>query len=90
MRFNPSLRRRRDFYAHLLSGVYEIDYYVDPDCVEFIKDMEQCKEDANGGILKPKVKDPVTKETYEARGHHLDADNYFMCPVFEREFSMVK
>lgn len=80
---HPALLKSRDFLNNLFAGVYGIDVEIDPSCVNLIEDLEYGKEDANGGIDKKKVKDPITGETYEKYGHCTDAFRYLICSIFE-------
>jgi len=65
---------RRQFTNKLFHGSKAVKITVNPKCKEFIKDLENCLEDAEGKLLKKKNKDGV-----EERGHHLDAFQYQVC-----------
>lgn len=65
---------RRQFTNKLFHGSKAVKITVNPKCKEFIKDLENCLEDAEGKLLKKKNKDGV-----EERGHHLDAFQYMVC-----------
>jgi hypothetical protein len=48
------------------------------------------KEDKDGKMDKPKVKDPVTGVTYEPQGHFSDQKRYFITKILENEFNQYK
>jgi hypothetical protein len=74
----PSVLKSRNFLNSLFAGVYLIDIEIDESLNNLVHDLEYAKEDANGAMLKPKVKDKVTKQTYEKYGHCLDAMRYLL------------
>ena len=84
---NPSLVKCRDFFNRGLSGGYSFDINIHPSCVELIADFDFLKEDVNGGYKKPKVKNNITGETYEKRGHCADAWRYIGLSVFQDLFN---
>lgn len=51
-----------------------------------IDDYASVKEDAEGGMAKPIVKDPVTKISYQPHGHFSDAKRYFIIQLLAAEF----
>jgi len=65
---------RRVFLNELLEGNYPVRIMVDPKCDELIKDFQECTQDANGKLAKPKNKDG-----HEPRGHMMQALEYFLC-----------
>lgn len=65
---------RKQLVNVLFSGLRGVKVTVSPKCVQFIKDLDNCLEDADGRLLKKKNKDGV-----EERGHHLDAFQYMVC-----------
>lgn len=74
----PSVLKSRNFLNSLFAGVYPIDLEIDESLKNLIHDLEYAKEDANGAMLKPKVVDKVTKQSYEKYGHCLDAMRYLL------------
>jgi len=74
----PSIVKSRDFVNNLFEGVYGIDVEIDEGCELFIHDLEYTREGPDGKMLKPKYKDPLTKQTYERLGHLLDAFRYLV------------
>ncbi|OED34280.1 hypothetical protein AB832_07945 [Flavobacteriaceae bacterium (ex Bugula neritina AB1)] len=51
-----------------------VRFRVHKRCRNFILDLEECKDDGTGRLLKKKNKDGV-----EERGHHLDGFQYELC-----------
>jgi hypothetical protein len=78
----PAVKKSRNFLNSLFAGVYPIDIEIDESLKNLIHDLEYAKEDENGAMLKERVKDPVTKQTYEKLGHCLDALRYMICALF--------
>ena len=70
----PGMMGRRVFLNKILSGQLPVRVLVDPSCSEFIDDLKECKQDANGKLGKPK-----NKQGEEERGHLLQAFEYFIC-----------
>jgi hypothetical protein len=59
-------------------------------CFTSIEDYILVKEDAEGKMLKEKVKDEKSNVTYEPQGHFSDAKRYFITKVLDREFNTYK
>ena len=70
----PGMMGRRVFLNKILSGQLPVRVLIDPSCSEFIDDLKECKQDANGKLGKPK-----NKQGEEERGHLLQAFEYFIC-----------
>ena len=56
-------------------------------CKESINDYIETKENADGGILKVKIKDSETGITYEKNGHLTDTLRYFICEAFKQSYT---
>lgn len=65
---------RRVFLNELLEGRFPVRILIHPSCKELISDLEECTQDANGKLAKPKDKNGI-----ELRGHMLQAFEYFIC-----------
>lgn len=66
---------RRVFLNKILLGIdVPVRLKIDPSCVELIDDLENCTQDANGKLAKPKDKRGIEK-----RGHFLQAFEYLIC-----------
>jgi len=64
-----------------------IEVYFNETCVNGINDYTYLKEASDGTKLKEKVTDPESKASYEKYGHCSDADDYFLCLAFSKEFA---
>ncbi len=76
-----------DLYEFGLFG-YTIE--IGDHCKVSIDDYTTVQEDKNGGMLKPKIKDPKTGVTYEPHGHFSDQKKYFICKLLAAEFTRYK
>lgn len=87
VRKNPSLIKTRDFCIQIFGGYYDyIEIYIDPKCKNLIQDLENLKEDSNGGYKKPTKKDKDSSVTYETMGHLADCLRYFLVMYFKSLF----
>lgn len=83
----PGVALTGDFINAIYEGkVPSIDLTISEYCKESISDYIETKQDKDGGILKKRITDPKTKQSYEAHGHLSDTKRYFLCKVFEDEF----
>jgi hypothetical protein len=83
----PNVSLTGDFINEILaSEIFGLSIEVNELCKESINDYIQTKEDADGGILKRRIKHPVTGQSYEPLGHLTDTMRYFICKAFEEEF----
>lgn len=76
-----------DIYESNLNG-WEIT--ISDKCLVSIEDYLLVKEDAEGKMLKEKVKDKVTGITYEPRGHLGDAKRYMILEVLKQFWLVYK
>ena len=76
-----------DIYEHELYG-YSIT--ISDECRVSIDDYINAKEDKDGTMLKTKVKDKLTGQSYEPVGHFSDAKRYFICSLLNSEFTKYK
>lgn len=61
--------------------IVEID---EKNCPKLIRDIQESREDAvTGGLLKEKIKHPITGQMYEKNGHCVDAFKYGFLSAFE-------
>lgn len=72
-------------FAENLDG---LEFLIGDNCTKTLEDYQFGKEDSDGTKLKEKVKDPVTGVTYEKYHHCTDANDYFQCRAFIKEFSL--
>lgn len=86
----PSLIYRAIFANNILAdAVPNIRLTINPECKNLIKDLEEVRQDADGGKQKTRVKDKATGQSYEALGHTSDAFDYLICKMFETEFRSI-
>jgi hypothetical protein len=80
----PSVHRSGTFANGLLATGNII---IGENCVKLINDLEVVKQGADGGMIKEKVKDKVSKLTIEPHGHLSDALRYLIITIFAKEFN---
>lgn len=84
----PSVAMRLNFINTIFeSGFMGCNITIGINCKNTVEDYAYLKQDADGGKLKEKAKDPTTGVSYEKRGHTSDANDYFLCYVFADEYS---
>lgn len=84
---NPSVSMTGEF----VNAIFEkqlpnLSIYIDDGCRASIDDYQSVQKDANGAILKTKVKDSVTKQTYEEHGHLTDTLRYVVHDIMYEEY----
>jgi hypothetical protein len=83
----PGVASTGDFINAIYEGkVPGVEILVSEYCKESINDYIETKQDKDGGILKKRITDPKTKQSYEPHGHMSDTKRYFLCKVFDNEF----
>lgn len=85
-RSNPSVPMSGEFLNYILSGGTDIAFRVDDDCRHSIVDYNNAKKDVNGGILKARVKDKATGQSYEKYGHLTDCLRYVVVQAFKDDY----
>ena len=76
-----------DIYEHNLNGWSIV---IADHCKTSIDDYVTVKEDKDGSMQKLKIKDEITKVTYEPHGHFSDAKRYFITTILAAEFVQYK
>lgn len=67
---NPSVPMSGEFINAIFDGILPgLSIVIGDTCKISIEDYQSVQKDVNGAILKTKVKNPTTKQTYEAHGH---------------------
>lgn len=85
---NPSVSMTGEFVNAILGNYYsDISFTVDEGCKQSIVDYNNAKKDVDGTILKARVKDKKTGQSYEKYGHLTDCMRYFMYAVFKKEYN---
>lgn len=85
---NPSVALSSEFIDKIFAGEmkpYSIE--IDEACKESIDDYLSVKKDVNGGLLKVRVKDTVTKQSYEQFGHCTDTMRYAIVDILKDDFT---
>ena len=84
---NPSVPMSGEF----INAIYEYEFpdiriFIDENCVCSIEDYMSVQKDPNGAILKTKVKNKITMQTYEEHGHLSDTKRYVVCDILDTQF----
>ena len=84
---NPSVPMSGEFinaiYDNNLPG---INIIIGENCHMSTEDYMSVQKDVNGGILKTKVKNKITMQTYEEHGHLSDTKRYVVVDMLHEEF----
>lgn len=83
---NPSVPMSGEFVNYMLNGGSGMSFVVDDSCKYSVVDYNNAKKDVNGGILKTRVKDKLTQQSYEKYGHLTDCLRYLVTQVFKEEY----
>ncbi len=86
-RSHPEVARSAEF----INDIYENNYggysiTISDNCTGSIDDYISVKEDKDGKMLKTKIKNKETGQTYEPNGHASDAKRYFITQILKEEF----
>ena len=85
---NPSVALSGEFINAVWDGrVENVSIRVDEGCAVSIGDYQAVQKDENGAILKQRVRDPVTKQSYEPWGHCSDTLRYACIDLLRRHFT---
>lgn len=85
---NPSVAMSGEFINAIYSGVIkDIEIGIDESCKVSINDYSRVKKDVNGAILKLRIKNKDTGQTYEQYGHFSDTKRYFIAEAFNKEYT---
>ena len=84
---NPSVPMTGEFINQLLDGAdSEVEIEIDESCKVSSDDYLMVQKDVNGGILKTRVKNKMTGQTYEEHGHASDTFRYLCYDVLRAKF----
>lgn len=83
---NPSVAMTGAFVNYILSNGGGMSFVVDDSCRNSITDYNNAKKDVNGGMLKTKVKNKATGQSYEKYGHICDTLRYVIYQIFKNEY----
>lgn len=86
---NPSVAMTGEFINAIFEGhVPGIDITIGKECPVSIEDYLSVQKDANGAILKTKVKNKTTNQVYEEHGHLSDTFRYVVHDMLREEFTI--
>lgn len=84
---NPSVPMSGEFINAIFDGILPgLNITISDVCKVSIEDYQSVQKDVNGAILKTKVKNPTTKQTYEAHGHISDTLRYIVADTLREQF----
>lgn len=86
---NPSVAMTGEFINAIFDGsVNRISIQIDESCVTSIEDYMSVQKDVNGAILKARVKNKTTQQTYEEHGHLSDTMRYVVYDFCKDEYTI--
>ena len=84
---NPSVPMSGEFINAILEYEFpDLRIFIDENCNNSIEDYMSVQKDSNGAILKTKIKNKITMQTYEEHGHLSDTFRYIVCDVMTQQF----
>ncbi len=84
---NPSVPMSGEFINAIFDGIIpDIQIIIGENCRVSIEDYMSVQKDENGAILKTKVKNKITMQTYEEHGHLSDTFRYVVCDLVREKF----
>lgn len=84
---NPSVSMSGEFINAIFDNIIpNIKIMIGENCRSSIDDYLSVQKDVNGAILKTKVKNKITKQTYEQHGHISDTFRYLCVDVLREQF----
>ncbi len=84
---NPSVPMSGEFVNAVLDSTLPgLEITIDENCRVSIEDYMSVQKDVNGAILKTKVKNKITMQTYEEFGHLSDTLRYVVIDVLREQF----
>lgn len=84
---NPSVAMTGEFINAIFDEIVPgIKIGIDESCTVSIEDYMSVQKDANGAILKTKVKNKTTMQTYEEHGHLSDTFRYVVTDLCHEDY----
>ncbi|MDE5870053.1 MAG: PBSX family phage terminase large subunit, partial [Muribaculaceae bacterium] len=84
---NPNVSISGEFINTILEGEMEdTDIIIDEECKVSIEDYMSVQKDVNGGILKKRIKNKETGQSYEEYGHCSDTFRYVIVDLLSEQF----
>ena len=84
---NPPVPMSGEFVNYMMNNGSGLSFAIDDGCKNSIVDYNNAKKDVNGGVLKARIKDKVTGQSYEKYGHLVDCLRYITVWVFKDEYT---
>lgn len=86
---NPSVPMSGEFINAIYDGMLpRITLTIGENCKTSIEDYMSVQKDVNGAILKTRVKNKITMQTYEEHGHLSDTKRYVIVDILKDEFTL--
>lgn len=84
---NPSVPMSGEFINAIFDNIIpDIQIIIGENCKISIEDYMSAQKDENGAMLKTKVKNKITMQTYEEHGHISDTFRYVVCDLVREQF----
>lgn len=84
---NPSVPMSGEFINAIFDSILPgMSIVIGENCKTSIEDYMSVQKDVNGAILKTKVKNKITMQTYEEHGHISDTFRYIVTDILRNEF----
>lgn len=84
---NPSVSMSGEFINAIFDGsIPGLSITIGDKCRVSMEDYQSVQKDVNGGILKTRIKNKMTMQTYEEHGHFSDTFRYVVCDLMKEEF----
>lgn len=84
---NPSVPMSGEFINAIFDKILPgLSILIDERCKVSTEDYMSVQKDVNGAILKTKVKNKITMQTYEEHGHISDTFRYVVVDMLREEF----
>lgn len=84
---NPSVPMSGEFINAIYDeAVPDIEILIGENCKASIEDYMSAQKDANGAMLKTKIKNKTTGQTYEEHGHLSDCKRYVVVDLLREHF----
>lgn len=85
---NPSVAMTGEFINAIFDGIVPgIEIGINESCTVSLEDYMSVQKDANGAILKTKIKNKTTMQSYEEHGHLSDTFRYVVTDLCNEEYT---
>lgn len=86
-RSNPRVQLSGEFINEVLENGWDgWNIVINKQCHVSIEDYTMAKKDKDGSILKKRITNKETGQSYEQYGHYSDTMRYFICTVLQDEY----